>query len=176
MLSDVYSGQCFDALFLLASVHPVPLGFLPRGLAHGQNCSDALASVYPVPTGSGAHAPVYLVPLTFAEPIHFFISLSSFFMFCFAWSFCFILGIYKSLLDKLISSIDCVVTQSLKSQNNGLMGPFFLHQSILKFWFVWSLEVNLLEEKKKYESVTTQQGVGAHTVVVPRAGGTPQSI
>ena len=49
--SDVYSGQCSDALGLAVSDHSVPLGFLPRGLAHGQNCSDALASVYSVPTG-----------------------------------------------------------------------------------------------------------------------------
>ena len=95
MLSDVYSGQCSDALALAASDHPVPLGFLPRGLAHGQNCSDALASVYPVPAGySGAYAPVHPVPLSFAELVHFFISLSSFLVFCFVWSFCFIPGIY----------------------------------------------------------------------------------
>ena len=132
MLFDVYSGQCSDALALAASDHPVPLGFLPCGLAHGQNCSDALASVYPVPTGSGAHAPVYLVPLTFAEPIHFFISLSSFFMFCFAWPFCFIPGTYNYSLDKLISPIDCVVIQSPKSQSNGLMEPFSLQSP--PFW------------------------------------------
>ena len=36
MLSDVYSGQCSDALTLVASDHPVPLGLLPRGLAHGR--------------------------------------------------------------------------------------------------------------------------------------------
>ena len=95
MLSNVYSGQCSDALALAASDHPVPLGFLPRGLAHGQNCSDALASVYPVPAGySGAHAPVHPVPLSFAELVHFFISSSSFLVFCFAWPFCFIPGIY----------------------------------------------------------------------------------
>ena len=95
MLSDVYSGQCSDALALAASDHPVPLGFVPRGLAHEQNCSDALASVYPVPAGySGAYAPIHPVPLSFAELVHFFISLSSFLVFCFSWSFCFILGIY----------------------------------------------------------------------------------
>ena len=103
MLSDVYSGQCSDALALAASDHPVPLGFLPCGLAHKQNCSDALASVHSV-------------PLSFAELVHFFISLSSFLVFCFAWPFCFIPGIYNCSLDKLISPIDCVVTQSPKSQ------------------------------------------------------------
>ena len=111
MLSDVYSGQCFDALALATSDHLVPLGFLPRVLAHGQNCSDALASVYPVPAGySGAYAPVHPVPLSFAELVHFFISLSSFFVFCFYWPFCFIPGIYNCLLDKLISLIDCIIT------------------------------------------------------------------
>ena len=95
LLSDVYSGQCSDALALAASDHPVPLGFLPRGLAHGQNCSDTLASVYPVSTGyTGAYAPVHPVPLPFAEFVHFFISLSSFLVFCFAWPFYFIPGIY----------------------------------------------------------------------------------
>ena len=49
-LSDVYSGQYTDALTLVASDHPVPLGFLPRDLTFGQNCSDALASVYPMTT------------------------------------------------------------------------------------------------------------------------------
>ena len=57
-----------------------------------------------------------------------------FFVFCFAWPFYFIPGIYNCLFDKLISLIDCVVIQSPKSQNNGLMGPFSLqswpsHQS-----------------------------------------------
>ena len=95
MLSDVYSGQCSDALALAASDHPDPFGFLPRGLAHRQNCSDALASVYPVPVGySGAYAPVHPVPQSFAELVHFFISSSSFPVFCFAWPFCFIPGIY----------------------------------------------------------------------------------
>ena len=91
MLSDVYSGQCSDALALAVSDHPVPLGFLPRGLAHGQNCSDAPASVYSVLAEySGAYAPVHPVPLSFAELVHFFIS---FLVFCFAWPFYFIPGI-----------------------------------------------------------------------------------
>ena len=34
-LSDVYSGQYTDALTLVASDHPVPLGFLPRDLTPG---------------------------------------------------------------------------------------------------------------------------------------------
>ena len=49
-LSDVYSGQYTDALTLVASDHPVPLGFLPRDLTSGQNCSDPIASVYPMTT------------------------------------------------------------------------------------------------------------------------------
>ena len=55
------------------------------------------------------------------HPFQFF--LSSFFVFCFVWPFCFIPGIYKYLLNKLISPIDCGVTQSPKSQNNVLMRP-----------------------------------------------------
>ena len=95
MLSHVNSGQCSDTLVLAASDHPVPLSFLPRGLAHGQNCCDALVSVYPVPAGySGAYTPVHPVPLSFAELVHFFISLSSFLVFCFVWPFYFIPGIY----------------------------------------------------------------------------------
>ena len=126
-LSDVYSGQYTDALTLVASDHPVPLGFLPRDLTFGQNCSDALASVYPMATGcSGALASDHPVQLGFAELVHFILSLSSFFMFCFSWPFCFIPGIYNYSVDKHISPIDCVVTQSPKSQNNGLMGPFSL--------------------------------------------------
>ena len=35
-LSDVYSGQYTDALTLVASDHPVPLGFLPRDLTPGR--------------------------------------------------------------------------------------------------------------------------------------------
>ena len=54
--------------------------------------------------------------------------LSSFFVFCLAWPFCFIPGIYNCSLDKLISHIDCVVTQSPKPQNNGLMGPCSLQE------------------------------------------------
>ena len=80
------------------------------------NCTDASASVYPVPTGySGAKASDHPVPTENAELVHFILSLSSFFVFCFAWPFCFIPGIYNCSLDKLISSIDCVVTQSSKS-------------------------------------------------------------
>ena len=78
---------------------------------------------------SGAYAPVHPVPLSFAELVNFFISLSSFLVFCFAWPFCLISGIYNCSLDKLISLIDCVVTQSPKSQNNGLMGQFSLHNT-----------------------------------------------
>ena len=98
----------------------MPLGLSPTGAA---NCTDAKASVYPVATGcSGAPASDHPVLLGTAELVHFILSLSSFFVFCFAWPFCFIPGIYKYLLDKLISHIDCVVTQSPKSQNYGLMG------------------------------------------------------
>ena len=57
------------------------------------------------------------------ELVHFIIYLSFFFVFYFAWAFYFIPGIYNCLLDKLISPIDFVVTQSPKSQNYGLMGP-----------------------------------------------------
>ena len=67
-----------------------------------------------------------------SELVQFSVSLSSFFVFCFAWPFCFIHGLYNCSLDKLISSIDCVATQSPKSQNNGLMGPFSLQSS--PFW------------------------------------------
>ena len=56
-ISVVYSGQYTDAQTLVASDHPVPLGFLPRDPTPGQSCSDALASVYPMATGcSGALA------------------------------------------------------------------------------------------------------------------------
>ena len=83
-LSDVYSGQYTDALTLVASDHPVPLGFLPRDLTPGQSCSNTLASVYPMATGcSGALASDHLVQLGFAEHVHFILSLSSFFVFCF---------------------------------------------------------------------------------------------
>ena len=132
-LSDVYSGKYTDALTLVASDHPVPLGFLPRDLTPGQSCSNALASVYPMATGcSGDLASDHPVQLGFAELVHFILSLSSFFVFCFAWPFCFIPGIYNYLLDKHISPIDCVVTQSPKSQNNGLMRPFSLQSP--PFW------------------------------------------
>ena len=132
-LSDVYSGQYTDALTLVASDHPVPLGFLPRDLTPGQNCSDALALVYPMATGcSGALASDHPVQLGFAKLVHFILSLSSFFIFCFAWPFCFIPGIYNCSLDKHISPIDCVVTQSPKSQNNGLMRPYSLQSP--PFW------------------------------------------
>ena len=79
----------------------------------GTGCTDAWASVLPV-------------LLISVELVQFSVSLSSFFVFCFVWPFYFIPGIYKYLLGKLISPIDCVVTQSPKSQNNGLMGPFSL--------------------------------------------------
>ena len=102
---------------------------LPTGLSSvHQNCTDATASVYPVPTGcSGDTASVHPVPTENVELAHFILSLSSFFVLRFAWPFCFIPGIYNSSLDKLISLINCIVTQSPKSQNNGLMRPFSLH-------------------------------------------------
>ena len=56
--------------------------------------------------------------------LHFF----EFFVFCFTWPFYIIPGIYKCSLDKLISPIDCVVIQSTKSQNNGLIGSFSLQR------------------------------------------------
>ena len=81
-----------------------------------------------MPAGySGATASVHLVLLISAELVHFILSLSYFFVLSFAWPFCFIPEIYNSSLDKLISLINCVVTQSPKSQNNGLMRPFSLH-------------------------------------------------
>ena len=118
-LSDVYSGQYIDAITLVASDHLVPLGFLPRDLTPGQSCSDALALVYPMATGCpGALASDHSVQLGFAELVRFILSLSFFFVFCFAWPFCFIPGIYNYSLDKHISHIDCVVTQSPKSQKS----------------------------------------------------------
>jgi len=79
-LSDVYSGKYTDAVTLVASDHLVPLGFLPRGLTHGQNCSDALAGVYPMATGcSGALASDHPVQLGFAE-LHPFHSIFEFFL------------------------------------------------------------------------------------------------
>jgi hypothetical protein len=87
-LSDVYSGQYTDALNLVASDHPVPLGFLPHELTPGQNCSDALALVYPRATGcSGALASDHPVQLGFAELVHFNLSLSSFFVFLLCLAF-----------------------------------------------------------------------------------------
>jgi len=77
---------------LASSDHPVPLGFSPTSAA---NCTDAYMSVYPVLTGySGDPASDHQVPLVSAELIQFNLSLSSFFVFCFAWPFCFIPGIY----------------------------------------------------------------------------------
>ena len=115
---------------LASSDHPVPLGFSPTNAA---NCTDAKASVYPVATGcSGAPASDHLVLLGTAELVHFIFSLSYFFVFCFAWLFCFIPRIYNCSLDKLISPNNYVVTQSPKSQNNGLMGPFSLQD--LRTW------------------------------------------
>ena len=120
--------RCFN---FAPPVYPVPLDFLAPALhiapVIGHRCIRGLP-VRPVlghrfnrcwVTGStGATVS--------AELIQFSISLSSFFVFCFAWSLYFIPGIYNYSLDKLISSIDCVVTQSPKSQNNDLMGPFSL--------------------------------------------------
>ena len=52
-----------------------------------------LESVHPVPTGySGDHAPVHPVLLVSAELVHLNLSLSYFFVFCFAIVFYFILG------------------------------------------------------------------------------------
>src|SRR6185503_17082878 len=108
--------------------HPMPLG---SSLASAANCTDASASVYPMPTGySGAPASDHPVPLTLAELVHFNLSLSSFFVFSFAWPLCIIPGIYNYSLDKLISPINCVVTPP-KSQNNGLIGPFSVQMNCL---------------------------------------------
>ena len=104
-----------------------------------QYCTDTTASVYPVATGySGAFGSDHPVLLTFAELVHFNHSLNSFFVFCFAWPFCFISGNYNCSLNKLISPIDCVVTQSPKSQNNGLMKPFFLQSP--PFWWLMTTQ------------------------------------
>ena len=109
------------------------------------NCTDASASVYPVPTGyTCAHASVHPMLLETAEFVHFILSLSSFFVFCFAWPFCFIPEIYNCALDKLISHIDCIVTQSPKSQNNGLMGPCSLHHLQLKCAIDYSFKLHLM--------------------------------
>ena len=59
-----------------------------------------------------------------------------FFRVLFYLDFCFISGIYKCLLNKFISPIDCVVTQSPKSQNNSLMGLFSL-QGLNKWVITW---------------------------------------
>ena len=64
---------------------------------------------------SGDPASDHPVPLVSAELVYFNLSLSSFFVFYFVCPFCFISGIYKCLLNKFISPIDCVVTQSPKS-------------------------------------------------------------
>ena len=74
-----------------------------------------------------------------AELVQFSVSLSFFFVFYFAWAFYFIPGIYNCSVDKLISPIDCVVTQSPKSQNNGLLGPCSLHTSTDCFHKDWLL-------------------------------------
>ena len=66
------------------------------------------------------------MPLVSAELVHFNLSLSSFFVFSFAWPFCIIPGIYNYSLDKFISPINYVVTRSPKSQNNSLIGSFSL--------------------------------------------------
>jgi hypothetical protein len=77
---------------LTPSDHPVPLGFSSSSAA---NCTDAKASVYLMATGySGAPASDHPVQLVSAELVHFNLSLSSFFVFCFAWPFYFIPGIY----------------------------------------------------------------------------------
>ena len=113
----------------------MPLG---SSLASAANYTDASASVYPMPTGYfGAPASDHPVPLTLAELVHFNLFLSFFFVFSFAWPFCIIPGIYNYSLHKFISLIDCVVTQSPKSQNNNLMGPFSLQ---LRVPFQWCSE------------------------------------
>ena len=64
-------------------------------------------------------------------PIQCFFELFLRVLLCLA--FCFIPGIYKCSLNKLISPIYCVVHRSLKSQDNGLIGPCSLHQIIISY-------------------------------------------
>ena len=61
----------------------------------------------------------YPSPLCFAELVQFSVSLSSFFVFCFARAFYFIFGTWWDTLDKHVSPIDCVVTGSPKSLEMG---------------------------------------------------------
>ena len=125
MLSGQFSDDCTDAPSWHRWFSRCHLALSPTRAA---NCTDAYVSVYPVLTGkTGAPASVHPVQLFCVELIHFIISLSSFFVFCFTWPFCFFPWIYQCSLDKLISLIDCGVTQSPKSQNNSLMGPCSLH-------------------------------------------------
>jgi hypothetical protein len=89
-------------------------------------------------------SPVHPVPLTSVKFVQFNISLSSFFVFCFAWPFYFIPGIYNCSLNKLISPIDCGVIQSPESQNNGLMGPCSYNVVNNPIWFVGILSMILV--------------------------------
>ena len=69
------------------------LSFLHVASTSSANCTDATASVYPVLTGySGAPGSDDPVQLETAELVQFNLSLSSFFVFCFAMAFYFILG------------------------------------------------------------------------------------
>ena len=90
-------------------------------------------------------------------------------MFCFAWPFHFIPGIYKYSLDKLISHIDCVVAQSPKSQNNGLMGPFSLQRAVQ---VMMQRRRNQLIERRDFCFVSDQKDrpnkvKGAYQIVAP---------
>ena len=126
-----------------APVHPMPTGWtgaaspvypVQHGLLHlADFCADQMHRWWC--TGASEHYRIDRYSVTSSSgaavfcgtrPIHCF--LSPFFVFCFAWPFCFIPGIYNCSLVKLISPIDCIVTQSPKSQNNGLMGPCSLQQ------------------------------------------------
>ena len=78
-----------------APVHPVTLGTFHVACPSALRCSDAYASDYPTLTGySGAPSIGSSGQLISVELIHFFIFLSSFFVFSFAWPFYFIPGIY----------------------------------------------------------------------------------
>ena len=73
----------------MASVYPNALKLL---LPCTAQCTGAPGSVDPVPTGySGHYAPIHPVLLVSAELVHFDLSSSSFFVFCFSRTFYFIL-------------------------------------------------------------------------------------
>ena len=74
----------------MASVYPNALKVL---LPCTAQCTGALGSVDPVPTGySGHYAPVHPVLLVSSGLVHFDLSSSSFFVFYFSRTFYFILG------------------------------------------------------------------------------------